>query len=154
MGSPWKGPAELPARVNVELEEHLPQVPLHRARAEEELGADLRVRMAGGGESRDLLLLRGQLVPCLVGAFADLHAGRGKLAASPLGERAGAEVAQTLVGTAGLLACVHAPAFPSQPLAVEQVCAGELGADRRAAEPSDRFFVQRPCGAVLAPQRP
>ena len=38
--------AELPARADAELPEHLAQVPLDRARAEEELGADLGVRAA------------------------------------------------------------------------------------------------------------
>ena len=41
--------AELLAGADPELAEHLGQVPLDRARAEEQLGADLRVRLPVGG---------------------------------------------------------------------------------------------------------
>jgi transposase len=40
-------------------------VPLGRARADEQLRANLRVREALGGESRDLRLLSGELVACV-----------------------------------------------------------------------------------------
>ena len=46
--------AELPARADPELPEHLAQVPLDRARAEEQLGADLGVRVPVGRQPRDL----------------------------------------------------------------------------------------------------
>ena len=53
--------AKLPARADPELGEHLAQVPLDRARAEEELGADLGIREPVAGEPGDLLLLRSEL---------------------------------------------------------------------------------------------
>ena len=53
---------ELPARGDAELREHVAQVPLHRARADEQLRADLRVRKAVAGEPGDLLLLRRELL--------------------------------------------------------------------------------------------
>jgi hypothetical protein len=50
------------------------QVPLDRARAEEELRADLLIRLPVSGEPRDLLLLRGELAACLITPFAHLLA--------------------------------------------------------------------------------
>jgi hypothetical protein len=44
------------AGADAELGEYLAQVPFDRARAEEQLGADLRVRQAVAGEPGDLLL--------------------------------------------------------------------------------------------------
>jgi hypothetical protein len=41
-------------------------MPLDGAGADEELGADLRVRSAGDGESRDVLLLRCELIAGVV----------------------------------------------------------------------------------------
>ena len=46
------------------------KVPLHCARAEKQLGADLRVCLPAGGEARDLHLLGGQFVECLDRALA------------------------------------------------------------------------------------
>ena len=50
--------AELPARGDTELHEHVVQVPLDRARADKQLRADLWVGQAVAGEPGDLLLLR------------------------------------------------------------------------------------------------
>src|SRR5438132_13778941 len=72
--------AQLHAGADAELREHLVQVPLDRARAEEELRADLLICLPVRGEPRDLLLLRGELAACLVTPFADLFAGREQLA--------------------------------------------------------------------------
>src|SRR5436190_18735570 len=83
--------AQLHAGADAELREHLVQVPLDRARAEEELRADLLICLPVRGEPRDLLLLRRELAACLVTPFADLFAGREQLAAAALGERVGAE---------------------------------------------------------------
>src|SRR6266566_10071140 len=49
-----KHPLELGAGVDAELEEHLAQVVLDRARADEQLGADLGIRQSAVGEARDL----------------------------------------------------------------------------------------------------
>src|SRR3989440_6852835 len=83
--------AQLHAGADAELREHLVQVPLDRARAEEELRADLLICLPVRGEPRDLLLLRGELAACLVTPFAHLLAGREQLAARALGECVGAE---------------------------------------------------------------
>ena len=127
--------AQLHAGADAELREHLVQVPLDGARAEEEPRADLLVRLPVRGEPRDLLLLRRELAARLVTPFAHLLAGREQLAAGALGERLGAEADEHLVGGAELLARVHPPVLTPQPLAVDQVRAAELRPERRAAEP-------------------
>ena len=71
-----QGVAEVSARADPELHEHLLQVPLDCAEADEELGPDFRVRAAGEGESGDVLLRRGELVAGVVSALADGLAGR------------------------------------------------------------------------------
>src|SRR6185369_15679662 len=80
-------PLQLPPGTDAELGEHLAQVPLDRPGAEEELGADLRVRLAIAGQPCDERLLRGELIRVLVGAPAYLLARCDQLAAGPLGER-------------------------------------------------------------------
>ena len=135
--------AELPAGADAELGEHLAQVPLDRARAEEQLGADLRVREPVGRQPRDLRLLRRQLVERLDGALAHRLAGGQQLAAGALGERLHAHLGEHLVRGAQLLAGVDAAVLAAQPLAVEQVRAGERHADAGAAEPLDRLAVER-----------
>src|SRR2546423_12170638 len=54
--------AQLLAGVDVELREHLVQVVLDRARADEQLGADLRVRVSPLRQPGHLRLLRGEHV--------------------------------------------------------------------------------------------
>src|SRR5215475_9510267 len=78
---------ELPARGDTELREHVAQVPLDRARADEELRADLRIRQAVAGEPGDLLLLRRELLVRAGDALARLLARSQQLAVGSLGER-------------------------------------------------------------------
>src|SRR5580698_10668094 len=78
---------ELPARGDTELGEHVAQVPLDRARADEQLRADLRVRQAVAGQPGDLLLLRRELVARVGASLAHLLARGEQLAAGALGER-------------------------------------------------------------------
>src|SRR2546421_12863477 len=73
--------AQLHAGGDAELREYLVQVPFDRARAEEELRADLLICLRVRGEPRDLLLLRGELAACLVAASAHFLAGGEQLAA-------------------------------------------------------------------------
>jgi hypothetical protein len=49
--------AKLPAAADIELAEDLAQVVFDRARADEQLGADLRVGVPVAGQPRDLELL-------------------------------------------------------------------------------------------------
>ena len=62
---------------------------------------------------------------------------------------------EQLVGDAQLLARVDAPALAAQPLAVEQVRAGELRPQPGAAEPLDRLAVEaaRPPSPSLSSAR-
>jgi hypothetical protein len=76
MGPSRQGVAEALARADPELHEHLPQMPLDGVGADEKLGADFRVRSARQGESRNMLLLRCQLITGVVSAFANRLAGR------------------------------------------------------------------------------
>src|SRR3954447_11664272 len=85
-----QGVTERPARADAELGEHLLEVPFDGARAEEELGADLRVRPPVAREPGDVLLLRGELVARVVAALAHLLAGGQQLVAGTFGEPRGA----------------------------------------------------------------
>src|SRR6516225_8564408 len=112
--------SELPARGNAELGEHVAQVPLDRARADEQLGADLRVRQAVAGEPGNLLLLRGELLDRAGAALARLLTRRQQLAAGAFGERLHPDRGEQVIGGAQLLARVQAPALAAQPLPVQQ----------------------------------
>jgi hypothetical protein len=57
------------------------------------------------------------------------------------------------VGDAELLARVHSAALAPQPLAIQQMAAGELNADTAAAKARDRLAVQTLGGMTLAQQR-
>src|SRR4029077_5473846 len=100
---------ELPARGDAELREHVAQVPFDRARADEQLRADLRVRKALAGEPGDLLLLRRQLPARPGAALPRLLARRQQLAAGALGERLHADRVEQVVGGAQLPARVDSP---------------------------------------------
>src|SRR5882724_996638 len=101
---------ELGARPHAELAERLAQVVLDRARADEELRGDLPVGASLRCKTRDLRLLRGQLVERLDGSPAGALAGRLELDPRALGERLHPEVGEELVGGPELPACVVAPA--------------------------------------------
>src|SRR6266571_2913754 len=78
---------ELQAGADLELGEYLAQVVLDGARADEQPGADLRVRQPVAGQPRDLGLLRGQLlVHGHGGPLAGGLTGGPQLALGPLGE--------------------------------------------------------------------
>src|SRR3954452_25028231 len=148
------GRAELFARVDPELGEHSAQVPFDRAWADEELCADLGVRAAFRGEACDLRLLRGEPVARVGGSLAHRLAGR-----HPLTSRAFRESVPT--GDLGphpvrdpeMLTSFGAPALASQPLAVDQVGAGERRTYPRAAQTRDRLAIQLLSNVALAEQR-
>jgi len=64
-------------------------MPLDGAGAEEELGADLRVRPPVARQPCDVLLLRRELVARVVPPLAHLLAGGQQLVPGPLGESLG-----------------------------------------------------------------
>src|SRR5829696_4799221 len=78
---------ELPAGADAELREHLVEVVLDGARPDEQLGADLRVRVSPLREQGDLSLLRREDVAGLDCEPADRLARGRQLAPGALGER-------------------------------------------------------------------
>src|SRR4051794_37743070 len=146
--------AELFARVDPELREHPAQVPLDRARADEELCADLRVRAALGGEACDLGLLRGEPVTGVGRALAHRLAGRHQLTSRAFSESVYAgDLGPHFVRDPEMLTSFGASALASQPLAVDQVGAGERRTDPRAAQTRDRLAIQLLSNVALAEQR-
>jgi len=122
---------ELAAGADAELGEDLAEVVLDGVGADEQPGPDLRVGQAVPGELRDLALLRGQRIAALGRgpgrALAGGLSGSRQLLAGPFSESLQAHRVQRLVRGAELLAGPRAVALAAQPLAVEQVRAGDLG---------------------------
>jgi hypothetical protein len=77
---------ELSAGADVELREDLVQVPFDGARAEEQLRADLRVRVTVARELRDLGLLGREVVAAFRRTLADRLAGGHQLSTGALVE--------------------------------------------------------------------
>jgi hypothetical protein len=142
---------QLVARADVELAEDLAQVPFDRPRADEQLRADLGVREAGASEAGDESLLCGQVVARVDPACPDGRARGRQLTRSPIREPVHADPGAHLVGDAQLAAGVQPAVHPSQPLAVDEVGAGELGADPGPAQMVDGF-AEGPFGAVARQQ--
>ena len=148
-----EGSAELLARADVELGEDLAQVVLDGTRADEELGADLRVRAPVDREPGDLQLLGGQLVVRLDRPPANGLAGREQLALGALGERLRPDAPEELVGRAQLLARVRTAVLPAQPLAVHELAAGAMHGHAGPAQALDRLAVERLGIVAVAGQR-
>src|SRR6185312_4628828 len=94
--------SQLFARADVELREHLAQVVLDGARADEQPGTYLRVGLPFCGESSDLRLLGSEDLACRLGATAHGFAGGEQLAPGALGERLGPAASEHLVCAAQL----------------------------------------------------
>ena len=116
-----QGDAKLPERADAELGEHLAQMPLDRAGAEEQLRPDLGVRQAIPGQPGDLLLLPGEFLARLGAALARLLPGSGQFPAGALGEGLHADGGEQVVGGAQLLTRIAAAAPAAQPLAIQQL---------------------------------
>src|SRR5262249_34781232 len=97
---------QLAARADVELRDHVAKVPLDGAPAEEELGADLRVRLPVGRHPGDLQLLRGQVLERLDRALARGFSGGRQLTARALSECLHAHIGHQLLGRTELLSPV------------------------------------------------
>ena len=128
-------------------------MPFHRAGADEQLGADLRVGVARDGEPGDVRLLGRKRGGRLDRALAHRLAGGRQLVPRAFGECLHAHRGQHVVSGPQLLTGVCAAVLAAQPLAVEQVRAGELGPQLGAAEPADRLPVQTLGRLALAQQR-
>src|SRR4029077_13305001 len=112
---------KLNPRCHLELAERLSQVVFDSARADEQLSRDLAIRVPLRRKTRDLSLLRGQLVERVDRPLPGMLAGRLELDTRALRERVHAEFREHLVREAQLGAGVHPAPFPSQPLAIEEV---------------------------------
>src|SRR5205814_6070617 len=110
--------AQLLARADPELREHLVQVVLGRARTDEQLGADLRVRPPVAGEPGDERLLRREPVARLDREPGHRLAGGRELPSRALCERLRADADERVVSRTQLLTRVHPPLLATQPLAV------------------------------------
>src|SRR5262249_29716368 len=137
----WQGPVKLSSGVDAELREHFAQVPLDCAPADEQLSSYLRVGVPVPGEPGDLRLLGSELVGRIDYELERGIAGGEQFTPGPLRESLDAHRGQHVVGGPQLVAGVRAAALAAQPLAVEQVCAGQFRADSGAAEPLDRLAV-------------
>ena len=118
--------AQLAARTDPELGEHVAQVPFDRAGAEKQRGADLGIGLPAPREPGDGRLLRGELGARLRRELAHRLAGGQQFAPGALGERLGTHRGQHLVCGPQLRAGVHAAVLAAQPFAVEQMGAAEL----------------------------
>src|SRR4051812_17236556 len=145
--------AELAAGAHVELAEDLAQVVLDRARADEELGADLGVGVPVAGHRRDLAFLGREGVARCARSRGHGRAGGEELATAALCERLRPGAGERVVRRFELLASVDAAALAAQPLAVEQAGAGQLDAHPRAPEALDRLAVKRLGDVVLVDER-
>src|ERR1700754_4553854 len=128
-------------------------MPLDGARAEEESGRDLGVREVLADETGDLGFLGGELTGGIERASRDGLAEGPQLSRGAFGERLGTHRREHLVGSAQLLARIHAAMVMTQPFAVDQMGAGEFSADPSAAETLDRLAVVPLGGVVLGHQR-
>ena len=124
------------------------------ARADEELGGDLAVRVAIGRETRDLRLLRRELVERVGGPLSCMLARRLQFDPRALGEGVHPEVREELVRGSELVPRIDPAGSPAEPLPVDQMPAGQVEPKAGRLEPLDRLAVQRLGGVVLSEQGP
>src|SRR5581483_11100528 len=141
--------AQLFAGADVELLEDFAQMPFDRSRADEQPATDLRIGQPVARQQSDLPLLLGQLFSGSDGACANDLARCEQLTAGPVGECLHPVVAEHLMGDAQLAAGIRPASLPTQPLAVEKVCAGEFGPHRARTELADGLVVARLGGLAL-----
>src|SRR3954451_19469284 len=116
-------------------------MPLDGPRAQEQLGTDFRVGTELRRQPGDLCLLRREVVERIDRPLAHRLAGGRQLAPSPAREPLEVHLSEQVMCGPQLLARLRPPAGPAQPLAVEEVSAGELRADAGSTEPGDGFLV-------------
>src|SRR5258707_8581530 len=139
---------EFSTRGDAELDEHVAQVPLDRAMAEEELRADLLVRQTLARQLRDLALLRRQIIPSLRSSLAAFLARAQQLVPASVSERLHTQRREHVVCDAQLVPCLDAPVLPPQPFPIQEVGPGELDARGGGlTEMLDRLQI-KPFGGV------
>src|SRR5471032_735241 len=95
--------SEPPPRRHTELDEHLAQMPLDRAGAYEELGADLTIRLSLHRQASDQVLLGCEVIPCVVAPLADGLSGRPEFLKRTFGKGKHPDIAEHVVGAAQLV---------------------------------------------------
>jgi hypothetical protein len=100
---------EFLSRLDLELCEHLAQVVLDCAGAQEEATGDFAIREPFAGEVGDLRLLWREVAACLDLSFASRRAGGTQLACCALRERLDAHLDEQFVRAAKLLPSVEPP---------------------------------------------
>jgi hypothetical protein len=130
------GPDQFGARCDAELGEDLAQVVFDRARAEEQMGGDLAIGQALGGQARDLEFLRRQPVQCRGLTVASGLAGGAQLRFGALCPRDRAQGTEQPGGGAQVRTCLRPFPVTAQPLAVEQFGAGPLERREGVRQPS------------------
>src|SRR5437764_10571260 len=133
--------AELIARGDVELQEDLAQVVLHRPGADEELCTDLRVGETISGQSSDVCLLRCEHGARLVGALPRCLTGGQELVTGALGKPLASDATEDFVRGPELLARVDPPVFAPQPFAIKEPRAGEVDHSGAACESLHRLAI-------------
>ena len=146
-------PGELPSRADVELGEHLAQMPLDGSRTEEQLRPDFGVGPAIAGEPRDLDLLRGEFLYGDQTPLANLLARCHELAPRALRECLHPHRRVRPVGRSQLVPRVHLTVLPSQPFAIQELGAGEGYADPCSSKPLDRLEIKALGLATLGQER-
>ena len=112
-------------------------------RADEQVLGDLPVGVPLGGKPGYLRFLRRQLVDRVERAVPDMLAGRLQLDARPFRKAFHPELAEELVGRAQLGARVDTTTLASEPLAIEEVCSGQVDSEGCRLKPLNRVAVQR-----------
>src|SRR5262249_29200093 len=136
------GLRKLPARSDPELRVCLAQVPLDGARADEQAGADLCIRQPVTGKAGDLPLLGRELETRCEGPLSHLLACGKQFDPGAFGERLHAYCDEQIVCRVELPARIDPATFASQPLAVHQMRARQLGAEPRSLKAFDRLAVE------------
>src|SRR5918995_3448742 len=134
--------AELVARGDVELQEDLAQVVLHRPGADEQLRADLGVGETISGQPSDVSLLGCEHAARVVAALPRGLTRGQELVTGALGKPLGADAAEHFVGGSELLTRVDAAVLATQPFAVLEPGAGEMDHATAAREPLHRLAVE------------
>src|SRR5690349_3369694 len=147
-------PAELSAGADAELAEDLVQVVLDSAGAQEQPGADLRIGVSLTGELGDLRFLDSELTGRLSRTLAYVLARGEQFPLGASGEPVHPQRGQHLVSGPQLVPRVHPAVLAAQPLAIDQVSAGQLHPETGAAEPVDGLPVGALSRLALAQQGP
>jgi hypothetical protein len=125
---------QFPAGANAELGKHVSEVPLDRARAEEELRTDLRVCQPFRCEPRDLRLLCGQIAASVISALPGCLPGCGEFPSRAIGETGHSYLTEQFVRCPKLPPRIKPAALSSQPFAEDEMSPREIGASAGLTE--------------------